>query len=210
MPPRWKRALPAALALACGCHAPQQKSYEDYARGPGKTYVQGLFGVSSFDDELAPSTDSEDLPALGFAAQHPLRTGDVELGYEVGLLVGWEFEDRILADAVGVAEVDDELLVGDVFFGGFTALNAGRARLYLGAGPQLSLAYFDRSGDRDLDGRAWGLGLYVRTGIELRVTKDVWIGVGARAVTTELDFDGNVPDVDPTALQGFLTFTAYF
>ena len=29
------------------------------------------------------------------------------VGAVIGLLVGWEFEDRILADAVGVAEVDD-------------------------------------------------------------------------------------------------------
>ena len=208
-----KPPLPMAVVLASaalGCRSPGPPTLEQAARGPGETYVQGLFGISAFDEELAPSTDSEDLPAIGFAAQHPLRRGELEIGYEVGCLVGWEVEDRIFADALGVATVDDELLWGDLFLGAFAALHAGRARLYVGAGPQLSLAYFERSGDRELDARGAGLGLYARTGIEVRIADDIWLGLGARGLTTELDFDQDIPDVDPSALQGFVTFTAQF
>ncbi len=210
VPPRHPVPWLAAALLAAGCETPARKTYEDYARGPTKTYVQGHFGGSSFDEELAPSTDSESLPAVGFAAQVPVRTGRLELGWEVGFLFGWEFESRNVSDATGVAKVDDELLWGDLFTGAFAAWHLGRARLYVSGGPQLSLAYFERSGDRDLDARGHGFGGYVRTGVDLRLSDEIWMGVAVRGVTSDLDYDQDAPDVDLDALQGFITMTVHF
>jgi hypothetical protein len=197
------------------------------SRDTGPVAAQALIGAVFFDDVEFSRTDPGDptqtaevdlstMPVLGVAGQMPLAGESLELGFEAGLLFSWwRADSKVVAGGSGtiVVLIDTQLVLADLFAGAYlSTIVADSLRLYLGAGPLMMW------GDLDLEDEtgsssdsAFGVGGYVRGGVEYRLKDGSFLGLGVRALTSDLDFDNSAAaNVDLDGLQVMLTYTQVF
>jgi len=199
-------------------------------------YFQGLVGAADFDEDKlafaepsagAPNTvsanDLSTMPYLGVAGQFPLARSESHLGIDASLLVGWRSDDTSFAAGNGQAriEIDSDLWLIDVAIGLYAQTILGdRWRLYAAVGPMMLFGeYSDDTTQADPaatpatetkqsnSDSAFGIGGYAKLGLEYRLSGDAFMGIAARGIATNLEFDRAVDNGELTGIQGFVTFT---
>lgn len=225
-----RRVMAAAwLGLVCaGCAIQEPFAMRRPHRSPGATSAQALIGASLYDDGLrfersdpndptnVAVADLTQMPLLGIAGQYRL-TGDraFEAGLDGALIFDW-WSDSSSVTAVGggtaVVSRSARLFFTDISFGGYVAtVIDGWLRLYAGAGPLMLFAsgkFGDETGSDSETG--FGVGGYVRAGAEFSIDEDSFLGFGVRAMTSDVNFGGQIDDVDVDGVQVMLTFTKMF
>jgi hypothetical protein len=201
----------ALVLLTAACQNPQKPAG-----------LQGMLGVGFYDLELEPEGVSTEVDVdnpflMGFSVQQLVtpQNRKLDFGLEGGATVGIHTQEvsGVAGGSGAVIVIDSEVVLSDLFGGGFVSLDIGRqARLYAGAGPllQYGWANFDQddtSGttDNDSSDSAAGVGYYARTGFEFRI-HDGTMGVTVRWVDADLDFD-DLDDADLGGLQLFWSYT---
>jgi len=176
--------------------------------------------VSDYDPEAQAEADLSTAPLLGFASFIPVVGKDLDAGVELGMTGSWWTDSGSFRSSNGVAVVklDVSLILADFFLGAYArAKIANAVRIYAGAGPLVMFGWYDGTSEEldpsgavieDDDSRAaLGVGLYARGGVEVMLSRNASIGVGVRGISTELDFGGNVGDVEIEGLQAYAAFT---
>jgi len=212
------------FAYSSPCHA------EDYASD-----VQAIIGATIWDDDdltfqtsstEEPSANAEldlsTMPTLGAAWWGTFRGERVQTGLEAGFLVSWMSDkSRVSGGGTGSAilQVETSLVLLDFFTGlHIESQLSPRTRLYAAAGPLLMFGWATDEQD-EYDGvlgrrrnteeteNDVGFGLYGRAGVEISLDKDDWIGLGVRALDSELDFSDTIGKVELNGVQISLTYT---
>ena len=203
---------------------------------PGLSYIQGLIGAASFDEEKmtfaetsteapgAVSTDDlSNMPYLGIAGQFALADSDTHVGIDASLLFGWRSDNTSVYTGNGQARVkiDSDLWLVDLGVGLYAQTIMGdRLRLYVAAGPMMLFGeYSDDTTQEDLtvnplvetsgsnSDSQFGFGGYAKLGLEYRLYGDAFMGVAVRGISTNLEFDQAIEDGGLAGVQGFVTFT---
>lgn len=199
------------------------------------SHAQGLLGIQTMDaawtiehEQGSSTTARDDLIYLGGLAQYGKREGLLRYGFEAGGLFTIQNDINYFFISDGGLEVEiaakNDFWALDLFAGGYLSINpSSNLRLYAAAGPALVLGSlyigeddveinpFGDEGSNltlNLGGRqsATDLSLYGRIGIDIFPVQDITIGISARKITSELDFNNNgVVTLEDT--QYFLTFT---
>lgn len=224
-------ASPQPTRGPMGSPIPALQEPEPYGTRPTSdpTAVQGLVGVSFFGNDLEftrtdsmdpSSTVSNDLstmPTIGFGAHYRLvgSPSALEAGLDGSLLFSWWRDSAKVVAAGGgtvVVKLTTSMLIGDIGFGVYGSQMLGESvRVYVAGGPlvQFGSGFFENElGDESEGG--FGVGGYVRGGIEFRIKPGEMFGIGVRNTWSDLDFGGSVGDLDTDALQFFVTYTDGF
>lgn len=202
-------------------------------------YFQGYVGGASFDEDsltfyepsnsdpdVVSTTDLSSMPYLGLSAQFALGESQTHFGIDSSLLFGWRSNDSSVVAGNGQARVniDSNLWLLDLAVGVYSqTIFANRWRLYGAVGPLLLFGdYSDDTEEETLTGTstteqtasnsdsAFGYGGYAKVGLEYAISHDAFIGIAARGITTNLEFDRAVDDDGLGGLQGFVTFTRLY
>ena len=228
-------ALSASLAFILAVQVPTVQAQD--ADRP--VYVQALIGAAQFsaddltfqqtasgDASASSENDLSTMPYLGVAVQAPLGGEMNEWGLDGSLLIGLRSRNkRVVATNNQVAiSVDSELWLTDISAGLYVAHVAPRWRAYLAAGPAMLFGeYNDDTDEEDLSATPspqtsstnsdseFGIGAYLRGGLEYRLNGTEFIGLCIRGMKTNIQFD-SAPDAgsDLNGIQGFLSFSKYF
>ncbi len=233
--------IACTLSLAClvaGCAAPPPRSLERTAIAQQEpfqarlssdpTAVQGLLGVSFYDDIKFTRTDPMDptniaesdvstMPTLGFAGHYRLfgSPRGFEGGLDGSLLFSWMRDSATVVAAGGggaVIRVSTNMFITDIGFGMYGSQMLGESfRLYAGTGPliQFGNGTFEDERISNTDS-GFGVGWYARIGFEYELKPREFLGIGVRGTNSEIDFGGSVGDIDTDALQVFVTYTMGF
>ena len=125
-----------------------------------------------------------------------------------------------LTDPLKFEERDSFFPLVDASLGAFASTELGPTRLYAGAGPLLLFGSLDSDEEETLsDGTvievderdsAFGVGGYLRGGLEFRLPDGAFMGIGVRAMSSSLDFGSDLGDVDVRGIQAFISYTVGF
>lgn len=206
-----------------------------WALDESRTAVQALLGYGEyFNDGLTFADDGSDpnlsaeaslgkVPLIGIAGQLPFNQGRTLLGMEAGGLVGWRAKKVTITAGSGGAYIRLESAVTsfDLFFGAFVSRNLGdKFRLYAGAGPTFLFANYDgKTTEYDSAGNpteidttesSFGVGGYLRGGLEFRLPDYALMGLGVRWLKTDLTFDQAIEQTGVSGIQYLLTYTRGF
>lgn len=185
----------------------------------GRSMMQGLIGVTDFDDVTrndgsndvdSDGGDLEEVPLIGGGGQWKLGGERIDWGLEGLLSIGWRANAEAFAIGGGgaVVAVDVDLLLIDLYGGPFVSLFLGdRFRVYGAVGPLMQWAdYSESTSTLDQSGSGFGYGGYARAGLEMRVPGDMLIGLGVRWSESEVDL-GSLGDLEIDGLQYVVTFS---
>jgi hypothetical protein len=202
--------------------------YSEYDTWDKNYAVQALLGAMKFDDlefevedGQKEEADLSTIPQLG-GAWGTLPKGDrFQYGLECSFLMGFRVKDlEYLVINSGLrAEVSVSLWTFDLAGGPYASLfldKGKKVRLYGGAGPLMM--YADYNSDKDLsddttddeDESAFGVGVYARAGLEIRMYKYGMLGMGVRSIYADIDFNEVKGTSDVRGIAAFVTFTAGF
>ncbi len=190
--------------------------------------MQGLVGVSFYDDMVFTRTDPMDpsntaesdtstMPTLGFAGHYRLfgNPRSFEGGLDGSLLFSWMRDSGSVTAAGGggaVISISTRMFITDIGFGLYGSQMLGDSvRVYAGVGPLVQ--WGEGKFEDDLTSTresGFGVGLYGRGGVEFRLDSGDFFGLGLRGTSSEIDFGGSVGDVDTDAVQVFVTYTKGF
>jgi hypothetical protein len=181
--------------------------------GPGYVDSVSLEGASS--DVEIDASEYDEIPVIGGGGQWKLGGERVDFGLELLFSVSWRTNAIAFASSGGgaIVAVDVDTLLGDLFGGPFVNVFLGPDfRVYAALGPTLQFVDYtqqDAGGDR-IESFGAGWGAYARTGFELRLPNEMFLGLAVRRneVDVELDSDLGTFDVDST--QIVLTLTTGF
>ena len=175
--------------------------------------------------------DFSSLPSGGVEGEYVFRRGWVHLGLNPGGSIAWKddntrFSGSVSGDTGGVvrADVDNSLLLFELHLGGFVRGRISeRITAYAAGGPMvmygshgvddLEVRSSPLASDNDKvtitenDSNDINLGYYARAGIDFQINDRQHLGLGVRYMSTELDFDDTIGDVDIEGSQYVLTFT---
>lgn len=214
------------------CLVPPAFSQETFSA----IYFQGYVGAAEFDEDAMTFTetslsdpdvqtqaDLSSMPYIGFSSQFGLTPGPTHIGIDTSILFGWRSRDTSVAAGNGQirVKIDSELWLLDIAMGLYGQTMLGdRWRLYGAVGPLLLFgSYSDDTSEENVgispyqetkDSRsdsAFGYGGYAKIGLEYGISPSAFIGIAARGVTTNLEFDDALDDNGLDGVQGFLTFT---
>lgn len=191
------------------------------ARWLTPTLLQGFVGASEYshvvvDGGSGPVNghdgDLDTLPLIGGGAQCKLTGRAVDLGLEG--LFSFSGRANATAFAVGgggaVVVLDVDLFLLELYGGPFASVFLGdKVRVYAAGGPLAQFADWD-SNDASIDdgGSGFGVGLYARTGLELRLPSGTWVGAGVRWSDSEIDL-GRAGDLDIEGFQVLITVSRW-
>ena len=85
-------------------------------------------------------------------------------------------------------------------------------RMYIAAGPTLQWLDYEQTdinGD-DIDGDGFGIGAYVRGGIEVRIWGTSMVGFGVRGTRTDVDLGAGFSDFEVDSTQVLFTMSSGF
>lgn len=169
-----------------------------------------------------------DLPLLGIGFQQPVnpveKNAKLEYGFELTAIGSWENDVRVAEISSGpsggkvVVKFDNRWFLGDLAWGGYASYTVWkRLRVYAGIGP---LFVYGRrhvkpaeNGSDNLEEtieEGGGLGGYVRTGIDFRLTERYLLGACVRGMTTNLSFDDDIGKVRVEGIQGMAILTIQY
>jgi opacity protein-like surface antigen len=104
----------------------------------------------------------------------------------------------------------------DIFVGLYGDTMLGdKTRIYVGAGPLLQWVNLNIDWDDPGSGHVhtsesgFGYGYYARTGIDFMVRPGMYVGLGARWIDAQADFNGIVNEFNTEGVQYFMTFTEF-
>ncbi|MDH3981893.1 MAG: hypothetical protein OES84_03220, partial [Kiritimatiellaceae bacterium] len=151
------------------------------------------------------------------------KEGNLQFGLECSLLLGFKF-DKInylyLGGNGAYVSLSTSMWMFDLAGGAYANLLLGeddRIRIYAGAGPLMTYAaysadknYSDSTTDENYNESAFGVGVYARTGIEIRIHYRGLVGLGARWNWASVDFTEVGGSSDLVGVAGFITYTAGF
>lgn len=185
------------------------------------TLLQGFVGFSEYSRVAVEGGsgpvngqdgDLDRLPLIGGGAQVKLGGRRVDVGLEG--LFSFSGRANATAFAVGgggaVVVLDVDLFVLDLYGGPFASVFLGdKARVYAAGGPLAQFADYD-SNDVSIDGSGsgFGVGLYARAGLELRLPSNTWVGAGVRWSDSEVDL-GTAGDLEIEGLQFLITVSRW-
>lgn len=204
----------------------------------GDSFLQGLVGAAKFDaDSLTfrvpaeGAADEEDLssmPQVGLFGQHFFAGEATRVGVEGGALFGWRSRNTtvLLSQNQAVVKIDTSFWMLDLSAGICLNQRLGqRWRLYLGAGPAMVFAEYKEDGKVKTGDAAdpetavavkgetfseFGIGVYGRVGLEYEYYPTSSIGISARGLAIDMEFDNAVGSSGVNGVQGFITFTRHF
>jgi hypothetical protein len=187
--------------------------------------VQGQIGFIDLDTDAIELDDPADVVTDGGGANMPTIGAAVQMagigqravtaGVEWGGTLSWENDRGAVAAGNGTVVVvsDNDYLLADVFAGLYVNVDLGeRWRIYGGAGPllqygRIDLEYIDESNNLiDVGGDGFGLGTYVRAGIE-RTIGATTVGIGARWMRSSIDPGSGIDELDLEGVQYLITAT---
>jgi hypothetical protein len=213
-PDEWE----AERALARG-----QEQDLDTSRLRGGTLLQGFFGaflldqVELTDDDLSAdeveSADLDTMPVIGGGAQIPLGGNEhAQIGVDVGLAIAWRADAAAFAVGGGglTVAVDTSVSLWELYGGAYADTLRGKWRFYGGIGPSLIYANYRLNSDDETlfsseTGSGFGVGGWVRAGIERVVSESTLVGIGARWLTADIDLSNGLGDLEIEGTQVFVT-----
>jgi len=197
--------------------------------------VQVLVGAGAYDSaslrftrSTSSGTVSDDLssqPVVGVVGQYPLTAGHGELGIETSALYGWRSRSTtIVSDLNQTAiHIETSYWLLDLAAGLYVASRPdARWRVYAGGGPALLFAEYreDRSGSStvqntedtaDRSHSEFGIGGYLRAGLEYQLTPGGYVGLCVRGLASSLAFEPPLGSgAEVSGVQGFVTFSRWF
>lgn len=216
-------------ALLAGSVSAQYHKYDVWEEN---YQVQGLLGVVQYENLKFDAPDSEEptevdlslMPQFGGAWMTKPRGGDrFQYGLETSFLLGMRFDklNYLYAGSGGTYISLSVSMWAFDFAGGAYAnlfLDEGqKVRLYAGAGPLLNFAsyrseadYTDNTPTEDESESAFGVGVYLRTGLEFRVHYRGTLGMGVRGSWSNVDFTEYGGNSELIGAAAFVTYTAGF
>jgi len=189
-----------------------------------------LTGHVFYGKMLIPSSDSDlegddyDVSIFGADVQKPFGGGTFKYGIETGAFFSMDSDVRSFSVSSGssggtvAVSVDVKSLLIDYFFGVYLGFEPAKwLRLNVGAGPLLIW------GERETEPEAsapeyissesesgFGAGLYARAGIDIFLTENSGLNVGARINETTLSFKDTTGKVDIEGWQYYFGITFHF
>jgi hypothetical protein len=230
----WKKQLIMwLLLLICMAGTPlfADDDPDQNANADSYSLVQVMLGAARFsnlnlnyqstqDPSLQATSTFTWMPLVGIEGGIPIIKTPVSFGIEGGALFSW-MTDTVSAyggnGSINI-HVDNQLYLLDLSIGPYVSAEMGkRVRVYGGLGPILmfgqnnnqtneyvttSQAVYDSNASS-----AFGPGLYGRAGIEFRLKNNSWMGVGARAFGSKLNFGNVSGTTDVNGFQLMITYT---
>ncbi|MDX1732991.1 MAG: hypothetical protein R3228_01445 [Halioglobus sp.] len=195
--------------------------------------VQVFFGALELDEQSVAWTDVsssevdvkfERIPVLGVEGEYILHNGWLHIGVNPGASLAWMTDDvRIRGTlsgpggAVLAGSIDNSLWLVEAHLGGYVRGRLhDRITTYAGAGPMFMFGHHevdDTSSNRGnlqvLKNNAadFNLGYYARAGVDFEFQRDRHLGLGVRYLSTELNFDDTVGEVDIEGPQWLFSYS---
>jgi hypothetical protein len=180
--------------------------------------------TSTIDPTLYAETDLSGMPVIGGIWQKPLRGEKNVLGFEGGILFSWKSDDVSVRGAGGraVVRIDNSIFLLDLSAGLYVhSILANRIRLYAAGGPVLMFVSYDVDFEdedtsttviirEDESVSEFGVGGYVRAGVEIGVIGNGLLGIGVRGVYAKVDLDDVDAELEMKSGSVFATFTVGF
>ena len=184
------------------------------------------------DDNV--DVDFSSLPSGGIEVEYPFYKGFVHWGLNPGGSVAWKSDDtnfsgRVDGETGGTirVDIDNSLFLAELHLGGYIRGRlSDRITTYAAAGPMVMYGYHEVedenledaegsevSDDIDLsetDSSDINLGFYGRAGVDFEIRQDQHLGFGIRYMSSELDFDKTVGELDVEGPQYVFTYSARF
>ncbi len=178
-------------------------------------------GHAFYGKMIIPNNDPDleggdyDVGIFGADAQKPFGGGTFKYGIETGALFSLDSDVRRFSASSGsgggkiTISVDVNSLLIDYFFGGYLGFEPAKwLQLNVGAGPLL--IYGKRETEPEASApeeitseseTGFGAGLYVRAGIDIFLTEEFGLHVGARISESTLSFEDTAGKVDVDGWQ---------
>lgn len=180
----------------------------------GGARYDGLEFTTSDDGSEDVTTDMSRLPQLGGAWCTRPQGEKLQYGLEFSFLLGFKFDDVTTYNgqhAVYV-NVSSSLWLFDIAGGAYLNLPLGeKLRLYGAAGPLMMVGLYNSETDYKNVTQSqteFGFGAYARTGLELQVQRNAYLGAGLRGTYSNLDFSEVGGSSELKGIAVFLTYTA--
>lgn len=182
------------------------------------------------DDNV--DVDFSSLPSGGIEAEYTFGRGWVHWGINSGGSVAWKNDDTNFSGSSTAenggtlrVDLDNSLLLVELHLGGYVRGRlADRITTYAAAGPMVMYGSHDVKDDNveetppqpiatdtviidHSDSSDINIGYYARAGIDFEIGKKQHLGLGIRYMSTELDFDKTVGNLDLEGPQYVLTFS---
>jgi hypothetical protein len=176
---------------------------------------------STTDPNLEATSTFTWMPLIGIEGGVPIIKKPVSFGIEGGALFSW-MTDTV--SAVGTVpgqitlHVDNQLYLLDLSIGPYVSAEVGkRIRVYGGLGPILMFGQNNNQSNEYVTtsqtvydsntSSAFGPGIYGRAGVEFRLKNSSWMGIGARAFGSKLNFGNVSGTTDVNGFQLMITYT---
>jgi hypothetical protein len=184
------------------------------------------------DDNV--DVDFSSLPGGGIEAEYPFYKGFVHWGLNPGGSIAWKSDDtnfsgRVDGDTGGTVrvDIDNSLFIAELHLGGYVRGRlTDRITTYAAAGPMVLYGYHEVEDEslEDADGTAIvdgvdlsetdssdiNLGFYGRAGVDFEIRDNQHLGFGIRYLSSELDFNKTVGELDVEGPQYVFTYSARF
>jgi hypothetical protein len=183
--------------------------------------IEPLTGHAFYGKMIIPNNNSDiegndfDISIFGADAQSPFGGGLLKYGIETGAIFSFDSNEQRFRASSGsnggtiAVSAEVESFMMDYFFGGYLGLEPSKwFRLYVGAGPLLIWGIQktepDKSDSEDVTSNSeieFGAGLYARAGIDIFLSEQFGLNIGARINETTLTFEDTAGNVDIEGLQ---------
>lgn len=175
--------------------------------------------------------DFSSLPSGGVEAEYVYGTGWVHWGLNPGGSVSWKNDDTNISGSLTNAnggtlrvDLDNSLFLFELHLGGYVRGRLQeRITAYAAAGPMVMYGSHDVKNENvegvpqpatdnipqldNTDSSDINVGYYARAGIDFEIDDHQQLGLGIRYLSTELDFDKTVGNIDIEGPQYVLTYT---
>lgn len=224
------RAIPICLLLTLPGTA-----LADMAASDLPAMYQGFIGILELEDQRgewdeisddAVDIDFSNLLSGGLESEYVFYEGWVHAGLNPGGSIAWKSDDTRFSGGftestggfLGV-ELDNTVFIAELHLGGYVRGRLQeRITAYAAAGPMVLYGYHKvksesvEGSDEELelsekDSSGFALGYYARAGIDFEFRENQYLGLGMRYLSSELDFDQTVGNIDIEGPQYVLTFS---
>lgn len=191
--------------------------------------VQVMLGFTSLDNddssfpscgedgEMTLKSTVSTLPTIGCMLQIPFNTESRQIGLEGGIDGSWWTDQAKIVGGDGKTYIhlDNSMALVDLYYGIFASTDpAEKWRAYAGAGGILSWGFMEIESCSDPDDTetesSFGPGLYVRAGVEFKLSDGNMMGIGARYTSSGIDFSNSYGSFDVDSIRFMITYTAFF